>query len=193
MKKSETAQILALIGAAYSRFDVPQKKDSLKFMTWHKMLKDFDFQLTQTAVEKLIAECKFPPSIADIREQVADVKNFSKNRLTAGEAWEKAIKAVNKFSSHRGYGYKTDPEVIDQLPDLVVKTAEMIGWNKIGKAKAEGVVRGQFMKMYKQVQDRDKKESVLPSSVRDKMEKLESNAVNEIEDMDNVVKLGSGS
>ena len=193
MDKAGTSKILALLSTAYQKFNVP-KPESPEFELWHKMLKDMSYELAEAAVDKLIAESPYRPAIADIREQAAELVDYEESRVTPGEAWEKVQKAANR------YGWRRKSEAMEQLPEQVRKTAEQIGWQSICHDKP-GVVRAHFMKMFKQMKERSEKEKLMPGTVKNKLERFESDAiselenkaVSELENADNVVKIGSGS
>ena len=174
MNMAETLKLLTIIGSAYRNFEVPQTEEDMKLHTWHKMLKDLGFNLAQASVQKHIAENKYPPSISEIREQAVEVENYEEGRLTAGEAWGKVIQAV------RDYGYYREQEALDSLPEKAAKTAEALGWQSICDAKEEGVARGQFLKIYKQIAERDRQDDKLPGETREAIKQLTSEVVSEV-------------
>ena len=174
MNMAQTQKLLTVIGSAYQNFEVPQTEQDMKLHTWHKMLKDLDFEVAKAAAQKHIAESKYPPAISEIRDQAVDVKNYEEGRLTAGEAWGKVIQAV------RDYGYYREQEALDSLPEKAAKTAEALGWQSICDAKEEGVARGQFLKIYKQIAERDRQDAKLPGETRESIKQLTSEVVSEI-------------
>ncbi|MCK8827132.1 replicative helicase loader/inhibitor, partial [Natroniella acetigena] len=93
MTKTETAKILSILSLAYQKFEVDRKGVKLNF--WYQMLKDFDYKEVQVAVQKLVAEQPFIPTIADIREAVLEVT--TEDRLTPAGAWGKVIKAIDYY------------------------------------------------------------------------------------------------
>ena len=67
MKKSECAQIVAMLFAAY-----PQSKGSESTSAvYEEHLADLDFAATKAAIGRLLKSSKFLPTIAEIREERA--------------------------------------------------------------------------------------------------------------------------
>lgn len=158
--KSETSKLLAILAAAYPRFEV----DELKIQVWHEMLSDLDYQIAQMAAKKCISEQKFAPSIAEVRQAAVDI--MTPDRKTAGEAWGEVQRAVGY------YGYISEAEALESLSPLVATATRQIGWQQICAATEMGVVRGQFMKIYEQVERRENERLLLPEGVRQRVDRL---------------------
>ncbi|MCM3272590.1 replicative helicase loader/inhibitor [Paenibacillus elgii] len=62
MKKTEMAQVLAVIKTAYPHFEITEPVARL----WYELLKDVDLQTSQANLHKHIRSNRFPPTIADI-------------------------------------------------------------------------------------------------------------------------------
>lgn len=164
MTKSEIAKILAVLAASYSKFDV----DDLKVQVWHEMLGDLDYKLVQVAVQKLILESPYPPAIADIRKQVVEITTPHDEKIDAATAWGEVEKAIQL------YGYYREAEAMASMSPRTAKIVKYIGWQEICLSEEPGVVRGQFLKMYQQIADREQKEKLLPQGLRDEMQRLVS-------------------
>ena len=54
----------------------------------------------------------------------------------------------------------------------VAKVVKYIGWQNICLNEEPGVVRGQFLKMYAQVAEREQKELLLPADLRQGIQRL---------------------
>lgn len=160
MTKAEVAMILTVLAAVYPKFEV----DDLKVQVWHEMLGDLDYATANMAVKKLILENTFPPSIAEVRKAAAEIMN--PDVMTAAEAWGEVERAV------RAYGYYQETEALASLPPRVAKVVRLIGWREICLNEEPGVVRGQFLKMYAQVAEREQKELLLPAGLRNQIQIL---------------------
>jgi len=160
MTKGEVAKLLAVLAASYPKFEV----DDLKVQVWHEMLGDLDYATANMAVKKLILENTFPPSIAEVRIAAAEIMN--PDVMTAAEAWGEVERAV------RTYGSYQETEALASLPPRVAKVVRLIGWREICLNEEPGVVRGQFLKMYQQVQERDRREMLLPADLRQEIQRL---------------------
>jgi len=160
MTKAEIAKILAVLAASYPKFEV----DDLKVQVWHEMLGDLDYATANMAVKKLILENAFPPSIAEVRKAAAEIMN--PDVMTAAEAWGEVERAV------RTYGSYQEIEALASLSPRTAKVVRQIGWREICLNEEPGVVRGQFLKMYQQVQERDRREMLLPAGLRNQIQIL---------------------
>ena len=160
MTKIETAKLLAVLAAAFPRFEV----DDLKVQVWHEMLGDLDYSLASLAIKKLILESTFAPAIAEVRKAVAEILN--PDGMTAAEAWGEVERAI------RLYGYYRETEALESMSPSVAKVVKYIGWQNICLNEEPGVVRGQFLKMYAQVAEREQKELLLPADLRQGIQRL---------------------
>jgi len=160
MTKAEIAKILAVLAASYPKFEV----DDLKVQVWYEMLGDLDYATANMAVKKLILENTFAPSIAEVRKAAMEILN--PDVMTAAEAWGEVERAV------RTYGYYQEIEALASLSPRTAKVVRQIGWREICLNEEPGVVRGQFLKMYQQVQERDRREMLLPADLRQGIQRL---------------------
>jgi len=158
MTLNETSRILSIIAAAYPRFQVD--KAGLTLQVWHEMLGDLDYRIVQMAVQKLILENPFPPAIADVRKQAAEITTPKGEQLDPAEAWGEVEKAIRHYGSYR------EEEALASMSPAVAKVAKYMGWREICLSEEPGVVRGQFLKMFSQVQEREKKEALLPEKLK---------------------------
>ncbi|WHH59129.1 replicative helicase loader/inhibitor [Petroclostridium sp. X23] len=164
MVKSEIAKILAVIAAAYPKFEI----DEIKQNVWHEMLGDIDYKIAQLAVKKLLMESPFPPAISDIRKQVAEIITPSENQINAADAWGEVVDAM------RRYGYYRETEAIQSLSPLTAKVVNYIGFREICLCEEPGVIRGQFLKMFEQVANRERRENLLPENLKSQIQLIAS-------------------
>ncbi|MDE4542283.1 replicative helicase loader/inhibitor [Thermoanaerobacterium sp. R66] len=158
MTLNETSRILSIIAAAYPRFQVDRA--GLTLQVWHEMLGDLDYRIVQMAVQKLILENPFPPAIADVRKLASEISTPKEEQLDPAEAWGEVEKAIRYFGSYR------EEEALASMSPAVAKVAKYMGWREICLSEEPGVVRGQFLKMFSQVQEREKKEALLPENLK---------------------------
>jgi len=154
MTQAEAAKLLAVVAAAYASFDV----DETKVQVWRELLGDLDLDLVSTAVRRHIAASKWAPTVAEIREEATRLSH--PEQMTAGEAWGAVHEAVQR------YGYYQPQESLESLPPLVAQAARQIGWSEICLETNVGVLRGQFMKVYQAMREREEREEVLPANIR---------------------------
>ena len=164
MTKTETVKLLAVISAAYPNMQVTEATVDL----WHELLGDQDLNIVLVAVKKLILESPYPPTIADIRKRAVEVMTPPEDRIDAAEAWGEVQRAI------RLYGYYREAEALESMSPRTAKVVRWIGWSEICLSEDLGVVRGQFLKMYQQVAEREHKEQLLPVTLRDDIKKIAS-------------------
>lgn len=114
---------------------------------------DIEAQVLRMAVVRCIQECRFFPSVAEVRaqaERIAEIAGGAR-RLSAGEAWQDAMRAVRM--SERVFA---TPEVR--------RAVDIYGWRDLCvlPEKDVSVARGQFMRIYEGVLVRSKEERMLP-------------------------------
>lgn len=163
MNQKETAKLLAVLAAAYTKFEV----DETKMRVWHEMLGDMDYEVVSVAAKKCILEKTFAPSIAEIRQEV--VKIMNPNRLSGAEAWgevEYTMKKYGATASVDGTSYK------DVLSPLVLRTVRYMGWRDMCMSDNINVVRGQFLKLYEQLYSQETEELLLPENIRVALQKI---------------------
>jgi len=156
VKKTETVQLLAVINAAFPNIQITEAMVSL----WYELLGDIDFNLAKAAVKKLLLESPYPPSIADIRKRAVEILTPEEEKIDAAEAWGEVERAM------RFYGFYREAEALESMSPRVAKVVRWMGWRDICLSEEPGVVRGQFLKMYEQVTEREQKEKLLPERLK---------------------------
>jgi len=156
MTKKEMAVILKILTDTFKDFEA---NDS-KFAIWYELLGDLDFKIVKIAVEKLILQSPYVPAISDIRKQVVEIMHPS---IDATEAYGEVRRAIKE------YGYDYAPEAFGSMSPLTRKVCEYIGWQNICLSEEPSVIRGQFLKMYEQLREREQKEMLLPEGLKKEM------------------------
>ncbi len=155
MTKSEIAKLLAVLAASYPKFEV----DDLKVQVWHEMLGDLDYSIASMAIKKLIMQNTFPPAIAEVRKAAAVLTG--PEQVSGSEAWGEVIMAI------RNYGYYREEEALASMSPTTARVVRYMGWREICMSEEPtGVLRGQFLKMYEQVTEREQKEKLLPERLK---------------------------
>ncbi len=168
MTKSETSMIFSVLTAAYPRFDTFKDKEEARPVVelWAEMLADIPFSVVELAVKKLVLESPYPPTIADVRKRAVEIMTPPEDRIDAAEAWGEVIRAM------RFYGYYQEKEALESMSPRVARVVKYMGWQEICLSDQPGVARGQFLKMYQQVAEREQKERLLPDVMRKEMQRI---------------------
>lgn len=161
MTRKEMAQLLAVLAASYPRFEV----DDLKARVWHEMLGDLDYAVASMAIKKIIMQNTFAPAIAEVRKAAMEIVN--PEQVTGSEAWGEVTRAI------RNYGYYREAEALASMSPTTARVVRHMGWRDICVSEEPtGVLRGQFLRMYGQVADREQEQQLLPAGMREQISKL---------------------
>ena len=166
MTIKETAQLLSLLSATYPRFNFAP--DEMRLKAWHDMLADLPGDVVAIATKRMISTLKFPPTIADIREAVANAVQDARGTVNAGEAWRKVTKAISD------YGYYQPDRARAYLGEDVWRAVEYIGgWADLCTSEEPITVRSaQFERRYTAMVQQQGEAIQIPSEVRDAMKRL---------------------
>jgi hypothetical protein len=161
MTKGEVAKLLAVLAAAFPRFEV----DDLKVQVWHEMLGDLDYDVANIAIKKIIILNTFPPAITEVRKAAAVLTG--PEQVTGSEAWGEVIRAI------RNFGYYREEEALANMSPITARVVRYMGWRDICLSEEpSGVLRGQFLKMYEQVAAREQEKQLLSPTMQTEIKKL---------------------
>lgn len=163
MTKKEVAKLLAVLAAAYPRLNVSE----MTVKVWHEMLGDISYEAAGVAAKKLMLTNTFPPSIAELREAATAITS---PQVAPGViAWGEIKRAIQK------YGYYRENEGLGSLSPATRKAVECIGWKEFCMSDdPEGVIRGQFIKLYEQVATQERESRLMPDELKGAISALAS-------------------
>ena len=164
MNKKETVQVITLLAGNY---DSIAKKDNIQKQlmvnTWQECLGDLDYRLVLEAVKKTMITSPYPPTIADVRKNAVEMLKPSTQK-TAIEAWNEAYKMICSGLYMTEEQFKmASPEVqkffgnVRQVRELALTDANIVN----------SVTKGQFLKQYEVIVNREKEQKLLPQSMQD--------------------------
>lgn len=173
MKKTEMIRIFAVLTAAYPKFDTFQNPEQLKpiIEIWTEMFQDAEFNIALVAIKKLILESPFPPTIADVRKQVAEITTPKVNQIDAGQAWGEVMRAV------KNYGFYDPEGALKSMSPVTQEVVKRISWREICMQEEEkmGVLRGQFLRIYDSMAQRQKQDALLPLTMQAQIRQISEN------------------
>lgn len=159
------AELLTLICKLFASF--PNTNVNEQTVTVYlEILADIPVAELRTAINQCLAECKFLPTIAELREKHRQITGALAQQ-TAAEAWTLVLKAIRREGSwHK-------PEFNNPITE---KTVDAMGWRELCLSEAPpGVDRAQFERIYNSFLDRQAQMAkLLPGA----QELLESSAAN---------------
>lgn len=166
MTRQETVVILTLLAGNYESFSKRTETDEqVKIMvnTWQECLGDLDYKVVLQAVKKTMITSPYPPTIADIRKNAIEMIRPSTQK-TAIEAWNEAYKMICSGLYMTEEQFKmASPEVqkffgnVRQVRELALTDADVVN----------SVTKGQFLKQYEVIVNREKEQKLLPQSMQD--------------------------
>ncbi len=170
MTRQETVEVITLIVMAYPASEKLKDEDTVTAMVnvWAQMFKDDNPKLVSLAVQKHIATSKWPPNIAEIREQMVYLQH--PEIVPPDVAWV----AVSDLMTA---GSWADLSI---LPPLVARCVESIGWSNLlemsrgGRGgNKPGMDRVAFIAQYTPMYERERERAMLPPAISEAVGKAE--------------------
>jgi len=164
MNRVETIQVITLLAGNYdsiSKKDKAQK--DLMITTWQECLGDLDYKLILQAVKKAIIESSYPPTIHEVRKNAVEMINPIKQR-TGIEAWNEAHSMICKGL------YMTEEEfnrASDEVKHFFGSVRQVAELARADMDTVNTVVKGQFLKQYEVIVQRDREQRMLPVQMQD--------------------------
>lgn len=164
MNKMETIQVITLLAGNYDSIANKDKtQKDLMVATWLECLGDLDYKLVLQAVKKSIINSPYPPTIHEIRKNAIEMINPTTNK-TAIEAWNEAVGMMSNgiYMTEEQFN-RASPEVkkffgnVKQVKELAMLDSDTVNT----------VTKGQFLKQYDVLVQREKEERMLPEAMKD--------------------------
>jgi len=165
MDRAETIKILSILNIAYPRFEIKGKGNlSLAIELWQWLFKDEPYIVVEIAVQRLILESEYPPTIAAVAKRVSEIKNPRVS--TAAEGWEEVMSAV------RNHGIYDIENALASMSEFTQKVVETIGFREICMSENTDTVRAQFRMAYEQMETRKRQDDLIPESLKQQMAQI---------------------
>ena len=156
MNQREFATVIAFLEGNYDKFKISGKDITMEM--WFDCIRDLDYKLVQSALKKHALTSEWPPTIASIRKQAADINGPRIPDHT--EAWGEVMSAMSRHGSWNHLA------ALDSMSQHTRRTVIAFGWDRLCQAENIDVVRGQFLKMYDSLTTRDMEDALLPENFR---------------------------
>lgn len=169
MNKQETIQVITLLAGNYNSIAEKDKtQKQLMINTWLECLGDLNYRLVLESVKKTMITSPYPPTIADIRKNAIEMIKPTTSK-TAIEAWNEAYSMICKGTYMEEEEFeKASPEVkkffgnVRQVRELAQTNTDVVN----------SVTKGQFLKQYEVIVNREKEQKLLPQSMQDFIKQL---------------------
>ena len=171
MTKADAARLVAIVVTAYPNYDKFRDAEAVKATVslWAMMFANDEGGLVGLAVQKHIATSKWPPSVAEIRELMLELK--SPDLIPPDKAW---LAVSDLLYSQGEYNHGN---LQKQLPPLVARAVESIGWGNLYEMHRSycrggrpGMDRVAFMQQYEPMYEREKARAMTPEDITAKID-----------------------
>lgn len=172
MTEQETIKVVTLIVMSYPSSEKFKDETSLKGMVavWKNIFKDDNAQLVEMAVQKHISVNKWPPSIAEIREQMIDL--VRPDIIPPDIAWSMVADVLYTETEFEHF------DIDSVFPEPIARVVKTIGWHNLynlhcGSARGnkDGMDRVAFTDLYKPAYEREREQAMLPERIRNVCER----------------------
>lgn len=152
---------------------------------WYSELKDIPYQLAHTALRKYVSTNKFAPTIADIREQVAELNDQNEEELNETAAWYLVLKAIRRSTYYSEEEFAKLPATVKRA---VASPKQLREWATLEDVdgKTLTVIQSNFQRTFRVEQQRERERSKLSPDVLRLMRPLNNP---QIEDKRNVLSM----
>lgn len=172
MTEKEAVEAVTLIVMSYPASFKDENTVQAMGKVWYRFFQHDNAKLVALAVQKHIAINKWPPSIAEVREQMMALEH--PEIVPPDIAWA-AVADLLYAGSESNYNH---PE--RKLPPLIARTVETIGWSTLYQlhrgsygGNKDGFDRVAFMDQYKPAYERAREKAMLPKGISEAAEKAE--------------------
>ncbi len=162
MTEQELSKIMKLLERYYKNFYAGSKKEDV-FAAWYPLFRDDDAAAVERAVVEVVCTLRFPPTVADIKLQMAEDR--LEDQPTATEAFRMISAAVDK-----AYDRPTATGAYNELPPilrkLVVHPEQLISWHRTDENAFQTVIMSAIRSSYEVLAKREAKYYAMPAGVR---------------------------
>lgn len=163
MTKREFGLFAAAIRTYYPRENILPNEQAHDL--WFRQLQDIPFPVAEAILAKWVATNKWSPSIADIRDSMAEIQNGGPAD-DWGEAWDQAMTAIRRFGSYDEDG------ALASLPPLTRETVRRLGYKSLCWSENQVADRANFRQVYEILSKRKVETDKIPLPVRETLKAL---------------------
>lgn len=168
MTMSQTAEMMAILRAAYPRFYVGMTREdaSAALNLWHGFFADDDASLVSDAVKAFIASDTkgFPPVVGQIREKLNVINQAVHGfELTPQNAWGLVKRAMKDSAYHSAERFSELPEVVQEV---VGSPSQLHEWAVSNDGVSESVIASNFQRSFAARAAVHKEIRMMPGDVR---------------------------
>ena len=171
MTKADAARLVAIVVTAYPNFDKFKDAKAIEATVnlWAMMFEQDESGIVALAVKKHIATNTWPPSVAEVREIMLEIQH--PELIEPDKAWL-AVSDLMYSAGQFNHG-----DLSRQLPPLVARAVESIGWTSLWEMHRSAYIGGKpgmdrvaFMQQYTPMYEREKSRSMTPAQLTEKID-----------------------
>ena len=149
MTKENFLKGITYLGIAYNK-----SFDEQQVSVWYDFFKDTDYEVFRQAVKRIIPKSKYLPSIAELREEIAELTN-PMLQLDVDEEWNSVIKAIRQYGSYNGIA------ALESMKPETREIVKTIGWYRLCMSENIEFERRTFKELFTNKQTSAKKVGVI--------------------------------
>ncbi len=153
MIKEQVIKLLLVLECTYPSFYRELSENHKKAMVeiWLMQFKNIDYKNVYSAIMDLISESKFPPTIAEIKQYMAEEESC--DDMTATEAWNCVYKSICNSLYNA-------TEEFNKLPNkakfIVGSASELRRLAAVANPNDLGIYQNRFIKEFREISNSDK-------------------------------------
>lgn len=172
MTRAEAAKLVLLVVTSYPNYDKFKDDQAIIDTTdlWAMMFESDNGAVVGMALKKHIATSKWPPSVAELRELMLEIQH--PELVAPDKAWL-AVSDLLYTEGQHNHG-----DLYKQLPPLVARAVESIGWGNLWEMHRSYCVGGKpgmdrvaFMQQYTPMYEREKQRAMTPAMLTEQIDK----------------------
>lgn len=167
MNRLEYAKFAMALKTYYPRESILPNEAAMDL--WFIQLQDLDYKLAEAALNKWVATCRWSPTIADIREEAANISAGEIGDWADG--WQQVQRAISRF------GFYRPAEALESMDEITRKCVERLGFVNICTSDNMPADRANFRKIYEAYAEREKTERQIPAATKKQISQLQGEKV----------------
>lgn len=131
---------------------------------WYEELKDIPYQSAYIALRKYMSINKYAPTIADIREQAAELSNQNDDGLNETAAWLFVLKAIRRSTYYSEEEFAKLPATVQRA---VASPKQLREWATLEDVdgKTLTVIQSNFQRSFRVEQQRERERNKLSQDI----------------------------
>lgn len=173
MNKADAARLVAIVVTAYPNYDKFRDEQAVTATVnlWASMFATDDGRIVALALNKHIVTSKWPPSVAELREIMLEIQR--PDLIPPDKAWAAVSDLLHTVGEYN-HG-----DLQHQLPPLVARAVETIGWGNLWEMHRSYCVGGKpgmdrvaFVQQYGPMYEREKQRAMTPEGITAQIDRV---------------------